>query len=157
MMTEIDVVVVDDNEIDRYIVKRKLTRAAGFGDIQEAVAGDRFLSSVSKDDEITMGPPPPTLVLMDINMPRMNGFETVQRLQEQLEVVEGPPLIVVMMFTSSDNPRDRQRAEELPLVKGYICKPLDDVGIDAIRSIYASHYSSVPPVPATSHPPRPLA
>lgn len=136
-MNEIDVVVVDDNEFDRYIVKRKLAKAPGFGDVSEAVAGDRFLADVT--DSETLKVPPPKLVLMDINMPRLNGFDTVARLQEIIQTVEGAPTIVVMMFTSSDNPRDRLRAEALPIIKGYICKPFDEDGIERIRSIYSEH------------------
>lgn len=138
-MNDIDVVVVDDNEFDRYIVKRKLAKVAGFGDVSEAVAGDRFLDSVEKGESLCDRAPPPQLVLMDINMPRLNGFETVERLQDIVHAGRGAASIVVMMFTSSNNPSDRQRAKSIPMIKGYICKPLDEDGIERILTIYSEH------------------
>lgn len=69
-------------------------------------------------------------------MPRMDGFETIGEMQRRRAKGYGPESIVVMMFTSSNNPSDRERAGSLDLVKGYITKPLDRSGIEVIRSLY---------------------
>lgn len=135
-MRKISVVIVDDQDVDRYIVKRRLAKAEGFGDIMEASTGDAFLEDFFNGDGSKKVENPPLLILMDINMPGRNGFETVEELQRRMSEGRGPKSVVIMMFTTSDNPADRHRADQLDAVKGYIVKPLDDTGIEAIRKLY---------------------
>jgi len=60
------------------------------------------------------------LVLLDINMPVMNGWELLDFL-----VVAGQDLHVsVLMVTSSVNEADRAKASRYPMVKGLLVKPL---------------------------------
>ena len=47
--------------------------------------------------------PMPTLVLLDINMPAMSGFEVLRKIRRQEQFNAVP---VIMMLTNSDNPRD---------------------------------------------------
>ncbi len=133
---QIPVVIVDDEETDRYIAKRRLSSAGGFGEIHEAAAGDDFLEMFFNGRPANDVSGNPLLVLMDINMPRMSGFETVGEVQRRMENGKGPDSIVVMMFTSSDSPEDKARAEELGAVKGYLVKPLDEATVSKIRDIY---------------------
>lgn len=154
-MDDITVAIVDDNEVDRYIVRRHLTKAAGFGAISESVTGDRFLDEMYNGNHSQGDLVPPLLVLMDINMPRLDGFKTVEEIQDRMRAGLGPNSIVVMMFSSSDSPQDHARAEALDIVKGYICKPLDAAGIDTIRRIYADRISAFPPVGDSDIPRRP--
>lgn len=136
-MNKISVVVVDDEKVDRYIVKRRMAKMDAFGDVIEATNGDRFLDEYFQtDQEFKDGVPPPLLILMDVNMPGRNGFETVEEIQRRMTEGRGPESIVIMMFTSSDNSNDRARAETLDAVKGYITKPLDEKGIETILALY---------------------
>ena len=134
-MKPIDVAVVDDNEFDRYIVRRRLSRSDVFGEVSEAADGDEFLADMYAED-VCPTLRPPLLVLMDVNMPRKDGFDTVEEIQDRMSAGKGPESIVVMMYTSSDNPSDKSRADELSTVKGYIVKPFDDAAIDQIKHIY---------------------
>ncbi len=67
---------------------------------------------------------------MDINMPGLDGIQTVEEIQRR-SADEGrdPNSVLVMMLTSSNNLLDRQRATEFNNVLGYIQKPLDGDGI----------------------------
>ncbi|MEM7213544.1 MAG: response regulator [Pseudomonadota bacterium] len=129
---------MDDQDVDRYIVKRRLSRSEGFGEVMEAPTGDDFLKDFFNGDGSKKVASLPLLVLMDINMPGRNGFETVEELQKRMAEGRGPESVVIMMFTTSDNPADRERALQLDSVKGYIVKPLDDDGIQRIRDLYYS-------------------
>ncbi|MEO0421142.1 MAG: response regulator [Pseudomonadota bacterium] len=131
---KITTVVVDDDEVDRYVVKRKLGRRDEFGKVLEARSGQQFIDQV--DQGLLAGEPENPLVLMDINMPGLNGFETVSALQARVEDGTLPSTLVVMMFTSSSNPSDRARAESLPIVAGYVVKPLDDTDVAEILRLY---------------------
>ncbi|SFS69717.1 Response regulator receiver domain-containing protein [Sulfitobacter marinus] len=135
-MTDIPVVIVDDNVTDRYIVRRRLAKAGGFGQIFEADNGDDFLNRLKNGDFHNEPPDAPLLILMDVNMPRKTGFETIAELEELIDKGAQQPSMVVMMLTSSSNPRDMEQAEQLETINGYVFKPLDDEGVRKIHTLY---------------------
>ena len=132
-MGKIYVVIVDDDATDRYIARRILSRDERFHDVQEFDTGDTFLESFEDGINAQSIADQTFLILMDINMPGRNGFETVEELQKRMPGHLASQSMVVMMFTSSNNPDDRARAEALAAVKGYILKPLDK---DSATNLY---------------------
>lgn len=62
------------------------------------------------------------LVLLDLNMPVMNGWEFLDRLRDR----EVARRTVVVIVTSSIDPRDKEKAAEYKMVKSYLSKPLKD-------------------------------
>ncbi|OYP33181.1 response regulator [Rhodopirellula sp. MGV] len=122
----ISVVVVDDSEPDRYLAKRVIGMLGYEVEVVEFPAGDRFLEKFIDHDERTrvMGdPPPPTLVLLDINMPRVDGFEVLEAIQEHFGK-QSDREVVVTMYTSSNFKDDRDRAAKFGFVKEYLVKPI---------------------------------
>ena len=64
-------------------------------------------------------------------MPELNGWQLLEKLQEMpLPVTE---CLTVFMLSSSIDPRDKQKADEYPLIKGYIEKPLSK---EVLRSLF---------------------
>ncbi|RKN78512.1 response regulator [Ulvibacterium marinum] len=77
----------------------------------------------------------PKLVLLDINMPEMNGFEFL----EFMALEEFPLNIDVIMVTSSTEYADKILAEKYPqFVKGFVQKPLQ---IENLVEIMTGSYS----------------
>lgn len=132
----ISVVVVDDEEVDRYLVKRRLGKDSDFGEVIEFQSGDIFIQEMFSDELNAPHIDSPILVLMDINMPGRDGFTIVEEAQRLISERKGPDSIVVMMFTSSNNEADKSRAETLDIVKGYLVKPLDTKSIQYIKDVY---------------------
>lgn len=112
------VLVVDDNDADLLYV-RIVLEAAGvadrvltFGTAQEALAHLAGADGSQAD-----------LVLLDLNMPEMDGFGFLEAYGPMLET--GPAHAGVVVLTSSPDPADRRRAHAHACVRGYLVKPLD--------------------------------
>lgn len=135
---KIPVVIVDDQEADRYLVRRHLKRVDDFEELIEVVSGDQFLEEYYAGSLTKAVSDQPILVLMDINMPGRNGFETAIEVQQRIHSGEGQQSLIIMMFTSSDNDEDRKMVEKIDIVKGYVSKPLDADTIAYIRDLYQS-------------------
>ena len=64
---------------------------------------------------------PPLVLFLDINMPRVDGFGFLEKFKELRTHAEARA-IVVMMFTSSGQPEDKEKAFKYPFVKDFIVK-----------------------------------
>lgn len=112
------VLVIDDSDPDLLYAEIILGKAGvaekvmTFGLAQEAL--DMLQSSESHEVDV---------ILLDINMPEMNGFEFLEAYQKLHVTLQARA--VVMMLTSSPDPNDRARALAFSCVKGYITKPID--------------------------------
>ncbi len=66
--------------------------------------------------------PIPTILLLDINMPVLNGWQVLEALGKFAEVITR--YIKIFILSSSVDPEDKLRAKSIPLVSGYLVKPL---------------------------------
>ncbi len=132
-MTVVSALVIDDDETDRYIARRQLARNPRIGIVGEVEDGTAAYDLLATDRfEAEYGPhPPPTLVLLDINMPLFSGFELVERLDAE-GVVSNDHVFIIVMLTSSSYFGDKERAEASPLISGYIEKPLTPEKLDEL-------------------------
>ena len=113
------VVLVDDSSLDNKLHKRVIDRTGLAGTV---------LSFPMAEDAIAYfrepGAMPADLILLDINMPRMNGFEMLDA--SLAEFGPGFDPSVVVMLTTSMNPDDQNRAAQYSVIKDYLQKPLTD-------------------------------
>ncbi|MGQ3165520.1 MAG: response regulator [Hydrogenophaga sp.] len=109
-------ILVDDNEADNVYHEIMIRRAGFTGDVLVFERAQDALDFVRSDELET-----PTCLFLDINMPQMDGFEFARLAQP---VLQHKPSMLVMMLTSSDAPQDRLRASDMPLIQGFVTKPL---------------------------------
>ena len=103
------VLVVDDSATVRQQVGNALQQA-GY-EIVEAVDGADGLSKLADNSDISM-------VICDINMPRMNGLEMIEHIAQSKTIKKVP----VVMLTTEGQPALIQRARQAG-AKGWIVKP----------------------------------
>lgn len=122
------VLIIDDQPSDRLVAARVIGKLAPRATVHEFANGQEALDFIQGAPGFhkQCGPfPPPTLALVDINMPIMDGFEFLERLEALAaggEVQDS--WFAIAMFTSSSNPRDRARAAAVACIKDYVVKPL---------------------------------
>ena len=120
------VLLVDDNPFDVDVAKRILELTGRYKHVYSVTNGAEALELFRDYESSRRDYPdkfPPLVILLDINMPVMDGFGFLQSYAELDQTDEQPPFVVVML-TSSSYDADRERAFTSPFVKEYIVKPM---------------------------------
>jgi two-component system, cell cycle response regulator DivK len=104
------ILIVEDNQDNRELVV-KVLRNKGF-DLAEAADGEEAIEKAVSEK--------PDLILLDISLPKLDGYEVVKRLKSMEEFREIP----VVAFTAHAMKGDREKviAEGF---EGYISKPIN--------------------------------
>ncbi len=119
-------ILIDDNEADNFYHQIMIRRAGFAGEILVFESGVDALAFFQQDD-LSL----PTCIFLDINMPMMDGFEMAQ---QATPLLTDKPSLMVLMLTSSDSSADRERASALPIIQGYVTKPLDVATVKSLLS-----------------------
>ena len=111
----LNILLVDDDEVDVMTVKRAFTKANITNQIHVATNGVEALEMLRTDKIPTQR----RLVLLDLNMPRMNGIEFLREIRKDPVLAN----LTVVVLTTSNEDRDRVEAFQLN-VAGYLLKPV---------------------------------
>jgi DNA-binding NarL/FixJ family response regulator len=104
------VLVADDHAVFRYGMRAMLANARGFEVVGEAATGEEAVERAAEAR--------PDIVLMDIQMPGMNGIEATRRI---VQANPGVGVVVVTMFGDNDSVFSAMRAG----ARGYVLKGAD--------------------------------
>ena len=138
---------VEDEESDAFLFKiafRKIGVRDAFHHATDGEDAIRYLSGLGRYANRELYPVP-CLVLLDLNLPRKNGFEFLQWRQSHATARRIP----VVIYTSSNNPKDIERAYELGAAAYLIKLPgLEDWArrAGAIRDFWLEHNTPPPAV-----------
>ncbi|HTZ52888.1 MAG TPA: response regulator [Spirochaetia bacterium] len=116
------ILLVEDNPQDEKLSLRALKKINLANRIVAVRDGQQALDYLFQEGEFSgrEGPPLPTFVLLDLNLPRVNGLEVLQRLRADPRT----HLLPVVLLTSSEEERDRLNAYSGG-VNSFVRKPLD--------------------------------
>jgi CheY-like chemotaxis protein len=111
----LNILLVDDDEVDIRTVQRAFEKANVTNRLFIAHDGIEALEMLRNGSV----PKRRRIVLLDINMPRMNGIEFLRTVRADPELKS----LTVVMLTTSQNDRDRIDAHQLNIA-GYLLKPV---------------------------------
>jgi CheY-like chemotaxis protein len=116
----ITLALIDDDPVVELILKRQVLRLPE-EEKPEVLSFDNGPSALENFQErLAQGQKLPELVLLDLNMPKLSGWEVLE------ELVQLPPeeLPVIYIISSSIDPDDQLRANHHPHVRGFLSKPI---------------------------------
>lgn len=115
------VLVVDDDPDDRQMVKDALDKCDIRHDIFFLENGEELVDYLSRNGDYNESNAPyPSLVLLDIKMPKMDGVEALQKIKS-LPTIKSTPII---MLSTSRNPDDIAQAYDVG-ANSFISKPVN--------------------------------
>ena len=109
------VLLVEDDQVDAMTVKRAIRQIKLKHPLIHAENGEEALEYLSNESNEK-----PWIILLDLNMPRMNGLEFLQ-ISKRDEVLKSIPVVVL---TTSKEQQDRIESFNFS-VAGYMIKPVD--------------------------------
>ncbi len=119
--------IVDDDMVSVMAMKRALKKLKIINPVQVAKVGQQALE-ILRGKKIGAGFAPPFLVTLDLNMPRMNGFEFLDEIQKDASLQKA----VIFVLSTSDAPKD-VAAAYANNIAGYIVK--DNLGDSFVRAL----------------------
>ena len=117
METDVNIFLIEDDDLDAEIFERGLRKAKAPVSLVRARDGAEALDMLT-DASVATTLPRPHIILLDINMPRMNGHEFLAALRANGALSTER----VFVFTTSSNRKDIDRAYANN-ASGYIVKP----------------------------------
>ena len=111
-MTKAKILIVDDEDSNLKLLKRLLARA-GYSEVVTTFDSREALPLFKQFQ--------PDLVLLDLNMPRPNGFEVLEQLKE---VIPADTYLPILVLTGDINPQAKQKALAGG-AKDFLIKPFD--------------------------------
>ena len=125
------ILLIDDDPVNNELSTLQLNRYDPDIEIIEKTSVNAALEYL--DDENN---PKPNVILLDINLPVMNGWQFLE-IQEEKD-----SNLIVFMLSSSVHYRDRERAKQYKSVKGFLEKPMFDDTIELMMHEINMHEKS---------------
>jgi CheY-like chemotaxis protein len=131
------VLLVDDDDVTNFLNTKVIEHTATAAHIEVKLNGQEALDYLidrdkSKEDHS------PCLVLLDINMPVMDGWEFLQAYQHEIEDQKN----YIVLLTASVNPDDIIKSKSFTQVNEFKCKPLTSEIMGEIIDNYFEKYLS---------------
>lgn len=118
-MTELTLLLIDDSDVDRYIVKRLLKKTGFDANIIELRDGADALVWL-QDHEV--GADECLHILLDLNMPKVGGFEFLSEFAELRNQRSQLQPCSITVLSSSNHPDDMHRSAAYPFVTKHMVK-----------------------------------
>lgn len=126
--------LADDDEDDRQLMKEAFEEADPDVKVVESENGKELIDNMKSSDDLS-----DSVVVVDMNMPKMNGLEAVAAIKSDPELAAVP----TVMLSTSDNPDLIRKAQEAG-VDDFLTKPNSFRGlIDIARKIFRRFFQGI--------------
>lgn len=114
------ILLVEDSEDDVFIMRHNLKRAGIANPLQVVTDGQMAVDYLSGKGSFSDRErfPLPSIVFLDLKLPYLHGFEVLDWVRQQRSLKS----LAIIVLTSSNEERDRQRAQALG-ARSYLVKP----------------------------------
>jgi CheY-like chemotaxis protein len=129
------VLLVDDDPTTNFLNKLLLTRMGVAEQVLVAENGEQALRTLAQMCSASVNPACPRLILLDMNMPVLNGLAFLEA-YVQMPLAQQQPIVIVMLTTSL-HPVDLARIQQLPIA-GFLSKPLTQ---EKVMSLWQQHFN----------------
>lgn len=124
--SQIDILLVEDNPVDARILEAYVANAGTQYKLHVVTTGEKALSFLYRGVEFTDAPRP-DVVLLDLNLPEMTGFDVLAAVKQHAHLRDIP----VIVLTGSADETDVKKAYSLQ-ANCYLTKPQDPEGFDRL-------------------------
>lgn len=126
---------IEDDHVDKMVIERVIRRLNVSSHLYHAQNGEDALSMLRGQNGYAIPDPMPRVILLDINMPKMNGFEFLKELRadEKLKAIS------IYILTTSNDENDKTEAYSYN-VAGYILKPVDLASFENTFKILSDYW-----------------
>lgn len=114
------VYIIEDDLITSTVIELIIRKNKAFGEVQRFENGQMAFDALLR--ESAFGQQVPDLILLDLNMPVMDGWEFL----DAFSALVLRKRVHVCVLTSSIHPEDIRKSKSYQQVEGYFPKPLDD-------------------------------
>jgi CheY-like chemotaxis protein len=131
------VLLIDDDEPTNFLNKMIIEETGYVKEVKVTQSARDALDYLSGKQQSAEGGqlPTPELILLDINMPAMDGWEFLERYDKLSP--EQKAAIIVVMLTTSFNPEDESKASRISYISSYRNKPLTQ---ETVIEILKEHF-----------------
>lgn len=122
-----DFIVIDDSKLDCFIAEKVIKNTGNCENVKSFVDATLALEVISAADTVHK---PQTIILLDIQMPVMNGFQFIEAFEQLGEEITSNYIIYVI--SSSINENDLNRVHNYSSVRQFLNKPINSNVLGAL-------------------------
>ena len=138
----LSILLVEDNPGDARLVHEVMAEEGFRFRLDVATDGPQALEILGRRRDVEL----PDLILLDLNLPRMNGFEVLRAIKGDARWRSIP----VVILSGSDAEDDVRRAYDLQ-ANCYVTKPIDSVRLGTMLGIIGRFWMNVVQLPPRGH------
>ena len=127
------ILLVDDDQDCNFMHKRTISKLDCAESIVVALDGEQALEYLKTPENQR-----PDLIFLDVNMPKLNGWDFLEEYAKLDADIRGD--VIIVMLTTSLNPEDFQRAQSNEFVNGFINKYLEP---DALKGVLKENFPQI--------------
>ena len=124
-------IIIDDSQLDCFIGEKIIYNTGIFASVKSFIEATEALEFIKNSDQSPARLM--TIIVLDIQMPVMNGFQFVEAFEQLPESIQSN--YAIFMFSSSINENDLNRLKNHPSIRKFYSKPISK---DIVASLVAS-------------------